>query len=441
LTGIDRATIFCGSSKDAADLILKRLLYWWAGVAQLVERELPKLDVAGSRPVSRSICIYADMMWCYLRLCLGLALNLVACGAPSIPPQSPLDTAEIHFSRGVDLFDSGRVDDALRQFERARSLEPDFPGVQVGSALISMSQGQYWQARQDLKKALHADRNLIEGYITLGRVIAAEGLGRGYDNDAWVEEALKPLKQAQRRAPQHDKVAYYQGVVQMQAGNIAESRQAFTRVIKLNRGPWVARAMEQVERLQLIERAAPGTRLGARIAFTQQISRAELVVLLLEELNLEKLVEQRRVPVAPQFSPPPSQTSSPRAPTDIETSWARPWLETFLRLQIGGLEQYSDGTFRPDQPLLRANYALLNQRILTLISGDKSLERRYIGEDSRFVDVGSDFYAYNAIALNTQRGLMDADTLTGRFRPNDPVSGAEALLILRKMQNLVRQEF
>jgi hypothetical protein len=36
---------------------------------------------------------------------------------------------------------------------------------------------------------------------------------------------------------------------------------------------------------------------------------------------------------------------------------------------------------------------------------------------------------------------MRPDPVSGRFRPEDPVSGAEALLIIRELQNAVRMEF
>ena len=37
------------------------LFLFIAGIAQLVERQLPKLNAAGSSPVSRSACLVADV--------------------------------------------------------------------------------------------------------------------------------------------------------------------------------------------------------------------------------------------------------------------------------------------------------------------------------------------------------------------------------------------
>ena len=121
--------------------------------------------------------------------------------------------------------------------------------------------------------------------------------------------------------------------------------------------------------------------------------------------------------------------------------WAKPWIDEVVALGVPGLELFPDRTFQPEQPLTRANYAMVNQGVLVLLSGDPSLATRYIGEQSRFPDVRGDFYAYNAIALRTERGFMKTDKRTGLFYPDRTVSGAEALVMVRELQQSFRMEF
>jgi hypothetical protein len=85
--------------------------------------------------------------------------------------------------------------------------------------------------------------------------------------------------------------------------------------------------------------------------------------------------------------------------------------------------------------------AVVTHGILVLLTGDQELATRYLGETSRFPDVRSDSYAYNAIALNAERGIITADHLTGLFHPEGQVSGAEAMQIIRQLQGAVRFEF
>ena len=101
-------------------------------------------------------------------------------------------------------------------------------------------------------------------------------------------------------------------------------------------------------------------------------------------------------------------------------------------LKIRGLEPIGN-RFEPDKDITRADFAVMIEDILIKILGEKNLPTRYIGSPSPFKDVNSSFYAFNAIMTCTTRGIMEAD-LNGYFRPEGPVSGADALLSLRRLK-------
>ncbi|MEE8437446.1 MAG: S-layer homology domain-containing protein, partial [Candidatus Neomarinimicrobiota bacterium] len=95
-----------------------------------------------------------------------------------------------------------------------------------------------------------------------------------------------------------------------------------------------------------------------------------------------------------------------------------------------------------DEVITRANYALAVQRLLVIATRDESLETKYFGESvSRFSDVPSSHFAYNAMALCAERGIMQADVMTGKFDPAGNVGGADALLIIRTLQTSLRITF
>ena len=90
----------------------------------------------------------------------------------------------------------------------------------------------------------------------------------------------------------------------------------------------------------------------------------------------------------------------------------------------------------------RATYAMAVQRLLVVATRDESLETKYFGENpSRFSDVSSSHFAYPAMALCSERGIMKADLVTGGFQPAGNVGGADALLIIRSVQNSLRVTF
>ena len=111
-------------------------------------------------------------------------------------------------------------------------------------------------------------------------------------------------------------------------------------------------------------------------------------------------------------------------------------------VQLGVFEVDPSGNFQPVEPVTRVGYAMAVQRILSTATHDPSLDTRYFGENpSRFSDVPSSHFAYSAMALTSERGIMRADMMTGRFNPAGHVSGADALLIIRELQNSLRLTF
>ncbi|MEW6752756.1 MAG: tetratricopeptide repeat protein [Candidatus Latescibacterota bacterium] len=373
---------------------------------------------------------------------LSLAF-LWACGPKPLVPSSPLDTPAFHYSQGVACLERGDLSGAQAEIARAEALDRGYPGVAVARALLAMEQGDFHRAQQQIETALHRDDDFVDAHIAWGRVLTRRARAERRQGDGWLEEASRAFREALRRDPQSAPAHYYQGMACLQALRFAEGREALARVIALNRGDWVARAMAELERVQAVERAAPGSRTGMEIGLSERITRAELGVLLIEEMRLPELVAKRGLPERAAPFRPPASPDPPVAPepSDLQGCWARPWVEQVLSLRVAGLETFPDGTFQPDSTLTRASYALVNQGLLVLLTGDPSLATRYVGQESAFADVRSDFYAYNAIALSAERGIMHADRRSGRFRPADPVSGAEALLMIRELQNAFRMEF
>ena len=373
---------------------------------------------------------------------LFVYLVLSACGPKPIERQSPLDTAENQYRRGLTSLERGDIVGAQRAFERARMLDDGYPGTHVGYALVAIRRGDFFRAQKELELALHMDNNFVDAFVAQGRLSARQGIARGEDPKKWLPDALRAYRLAEGKAPNYPPIHYYRGQSYLYAQNLALARRAFTRLIEINRGPLVQQAMQKVEQIQMVARAAPGTGVGIKIGLVAEISRAELAVLLLEELKIDVLLQKMGSDHGGNsFRSPKRQPEQiPRA-ADIGQSWAKSWIEEVLALRVPGLELFTDQTFQPDHSLTRANYAMVNQGVLVLLSGDPTLATRYIGESSRFPDVRGDFYAYNAIALSTERGFMAVDKRTGKFFPDRTVSGAEALLTIRELQNSFRMEF
>ena len=370
-----------------------------------------------------------------MKTLLLLTVTLLSCGRPATLPQSPLDRPESHYRQGLTELESGQVVQAERAFNRSKSLDANFPGYSVGMALLKMHFREYHSARKSVDSALRKDRNFLDAYVALGRIVSAEGVALDRNTRTWLAEAEDAYRNAEKIDGKNQDVLWYWAQSYAMAGELGLAREKLQDILTLGRGKWITEALAEVDRLQKAERSAPGSKAGIEIGLKSEITRAEWAVLLVEELMLPKLLRKRGHADSPTALPADW-------PPDIENSWANTWIREILQVGLVGLEVYPDGKFYPDNTLTRAQYAQANQAILILLSGDQSLRYSYMSQESRFPDLRADNYAYNALALCLERGLLKiADRRTGAVNPEGPVSGAEALLAIRELQNSFRVEY
>jgi len=94
---------------------------------------------------------------------------------------------------------------------------------------------------------------------------------------------------------------------------------------------------------------------------------------------------------------------------------------------------YPDGTFRPNNPITRAEAATILSRLLQPERADSGLVATY-------TDIDSNYWAFEAIRTVGAAGLMVGDG--GRFRPDETITRAElAAVALRWKQQDVRADF
>ena len=87
-----------------------------------------------------------------LGILVGITLFL-GCGPDTIWLRPGLDTPSQHVSNGHQLLDRAKVDDAMREFERARELDPAYTPAFVGLAIAMGRSGDVQAGLETLKKA------------------------------------------------------------------------------------------------------------------------------------------------------------------------------------------------------------------------------------------------------------------------------------------------
>lgn len=377
-------------------------------------------------------------------LILGAALlvAMASCGPKPIKRESVLDTPENHYKQGLRELEKGNLDGAMEEFERAKGIDKKYALAYSGIGLVWAEKGDFDKALDHADQALDLDDKSVEAYVVKGRILTMRRKG-----DDWLDDAIQQYDKAIKLNPNSGMAYYYKGTTYKMAYKFSDAAAAYRKVIEI-KGEYAKKANEEWEVVQKIERAAPGTQVGAKIALIEKIDRADLAVLLLEELKLKELLDKRRkknydtgyqAPDNPQEFRQPAAAPA-EAATDIANHWAKNWIKEVISLDMPGLKPFPDHTFKPDDMVNRGHFAMAIQDVLIMISNDDKLATKYMGEESHFPDVRSDHYAYNAIALCAERGIMKAN-LDGSFGLENPVSGADALLTIRELQNALRQEF
>lgn len=372
-----------------------------------------------------------------LLLLSGLVLYGLSGCAPKAVSQSDLDTPEYHYRLGVRNLDSGNYATALTAFQRSVDLDRKFARGWGGLGLTQAHMGNVREGKRSVDKGVDLASKDPEARVFRGRFWIAN---RG-DKD-WLEEAAKDFERALKLQPGHEGAEYYLGEAYFYGLDFQRAEAQFARVVDL-KGSLAGKADDRWAVSQKIVRARPGTDAGKKIAIKSEITRADLAVLFAEELKLVEIFERMAPPTGQATFQPPSAVAAGDqsvTPKDVMGNWAEPWIVEMV--QLGVFEVDPGGNFQPVDPVTRVGYAMAVQRILSTATHDPTLDTRYFGESpSRFSDVPSSHFAYSAMALTTERGIMRADMMTGRFNPGGHVSGADALLIIRELQNSLRLTF
>ena len=111
--------------------------------------------------------------------------------------------------------------------------------------------------------------------------------------------------------------------------------------------------------------------------------------------------------------------------TDVpSTKWYYDAVTTLASHKI--LEGYTDGSFKPNNSITRAEFVTILSRLFAMTA-----------ESCSFTDVADSKWYYNAVAIAVDNGwvtgYLNSDTTTYSFRPNNSITRAEAVTIVNRV--------
>jgi len=376
-----------------------------------------------------------------LYLSMALICLLAACGPKAEAPKAKLDTPQHHVKNGNKLLDNGKIDAAFYEFNRAKELDPEYAPAYIGLGLVAAYRADFAGGLKTMKVARKYSRDDEQNRsVSVGFMRVYILGGEKIDKD-WLELVKDEFSTAKRNGPDHPEAYFYMGVAYKLSFEFSKASQQFRKVLQFN-GDFVAEADREYALTQKIEKAMPGSIYGKKIAILEQITRADVAALFIEELKIDELYAKRtQKKFNTSYKSPEkgfvSEQYVKMAPaTDIEDHVLKADISAVIEIGIKGLQPFPDHTYRPDQMVTRAEFAMMVEDILIKITGSDALATQFIGSRSPFPDVRSDLPFFNAVMTCTTRGIMTAmDVRTGEFDPMGLISGADALLSIRTLKS------
>lgn len=392
----------------------------------------------------------------FLMLCLFTVFFVSSCEKPQmIKCTLPEDNPQHHYVRGMEAIEQGRLDVAKEKFERAiycdDTFYPAYGGLAIISAYRVVQQKDPGYSAVDRQRAIDYVENRGARAITeedkfdhFLSVIRVDTIMDGVD---WLDKAESAYRLAKELKVDERKLYYYQGtealdyfmgLAYVEATEFQKAREKFASVLNAKReGKWHEKADKAWKKMDKIVQAMAGITVGdvgKKIALKDSITRADLAALLVDELKIDKLFAGR-IPVQSQLD----KMKPEFIPADMLNNPFRDEIQTILKWKVRGLEPKYDETtkaylFKPSHVVKRGEMAFILEDVLIKLTGDEKIATAYFGhEKSPFPDIRPTSPIFNAVMNMTTRGIMVGE-LSGEFRPDDPVTGADALLALRVLK-------
>lgn len=380
-----------------------------------------------------------------------LAVMLAGCaGKEPRTPSGMMDSPEHHYKTGMHYLDKKDAGRAISEFDKALELDPEYGPALAGRGLAKAMLGDAEgidQVDDALDEATNPEQE-IRALVARIRTLTAMADAKGADVQELLEEGEDAYDDAMdiiEDSPRLEtpELYYYQGELYLRALKMEQAEEMYRRVLDLHRG-MEAEAQERWELVQKVRRAAPQTHVGLKIALVEQITRADMAALLVEELNFDDFLSRTGVPADTSFKAPTKpdqawkQEQGGGMMTDVSGHPLSGAIEIVTGYGVRGLKSFPDNTFRPDQVMTRAEVAMVLEDILIRAANEPTLATRYIGQASPFSDLRADHPAFNAAMLTTTRGLLATEGRSGSFEPMAPVSGVDALLAVKKLKEELR---
>lgn len=369
---------------------------------------------------------------------LFIILLLLGCGGGKKirKAESVIDSPAIHYQRGQVLLEQEKFDEAMFEFNQAVSLDPKYAPAYEGMSWVYLEKGDLDAASKNADKALDLDGKWVLAKIVKARVKSKQGKHKDAIKD--INKAIKNIPKSTVPDKKKAEIIGYMslGQVYKEADMLTEAEAAYYQVLSLEKTNMAAE--NAIKKLTAYKFALAGQREELKkIAGQEQITRADVAVLFVLELPLNKIFRQVSGSDQTAWRAPGQSAAGGAAsiglPPDVPADfWARSFIQEAL--EKGIMEVEPDDNFSPNKMVNRAELSRLIEKFLVRYWNNSTLETKFFGQPSPFRDVNNTSPIFNAIVTVSSRGIMNGFD-DGTFKPLNPVSGFEAINIVRRLKS------
>ena len=408
---------------------------------------------------------------------------------PAIPPALQRAAGVEHIEPGWRYLQNGDTRAADREFDAALRREPTLYPARTGEAYVALARGEHDEALSAFDAALARARDYVPALVGRGQVLLA--LKRDAEALASFEAALAADESlvAVRRRVEVLRFRTVQQVIEAArsaaaAGRLDEARIAYDRALAISpESSFLYRERAAVERRQGSgDRALQDFRRAIDLDPADVLSLIGVGDLLVElqdypaaeaayrkaaaieptselEAKIGALVERGRESKLPaEFRAIGAATQITRADlaaligirlanvldaappqqvviTDTGGHWAANWITQVAR--AGVMDPFENHTFQPHLVVRRGDLAAAVSRLVTRIGARNTALRKRVAEQPAITDMSPGHLSYPAVAVAVASGVMPL-VEGGGFDVNRPVTGADALEVISRLQALLR---
>jgi tetratricopeptide (TPR) repeat protein len=407
---------------------------------------------------------------------------------PTVPPALAGSRAVILHDRAWRFLQTGDLKNADREASMALQLSPDFYPAETTAGYVALARDEPKSAIAHFERAVGRDPGYVPALVGQGRTL--QSLGRDDEAIAAYQAALA-RDPALGDVPRQIEVLRFRGAERQiaaarqaaRAGRVDDARHAYDRALNMSpESAFLYRELAAIDRqagdpdtaLQHFDKAVeldpsdassfaqigelleekgdlegavdaygkslaiePSARVTARrdavnaqVAFSrlpdeyktidtaQQITRAQLAALVAVRLG-------RALDAFPR--------SEPGVITDIRGTWAETWIMAVAR--AGVMEPFANHTFQPRTIVRRVDLAPVISVLLARLAPQQA--REWQSAKTPFSDLSPGHLAYPAASAAVASGVMTSSS-TGAFQPAVPVTGAEAIGVIERIQRIAQ---